>query len=96
MGGIPSWRSSSNNSVIVDDIDALLRNDEFWQGYRGNGEPYGLIHLAAMKRMGRTDETQYPDPLVEGCNPVSPHTHPHTYTYTYFVLIVFGADVGGE
>lgn len=72
--------------MICDDIDALLRNEEFWNGYHGNGEPYGtttnsvragsfspglfhtgIIHLNAMKRMGRTDETQYPDPDVEGC-----------------------------
>jgi len=76
LGGIPSWRSNSNNSVICDDIEALLRNEEFWNGYNGNGEPYGIVHLAAMKRMGRTDETQYPDPAVEGCNPVQPNpTH---------------------
>jgi hypothetical protein len=66
-GNIPHWRSNSNNSVVCDDIDALIKNEEFWQGYNGNGEPYGIIHMAAMKRMGRTNETEYPDPDVEGC-----------------------------
>lgn len=67
LGGIPNWRSMSNNSVIVDDISKLP--EEFWEGYKGNGEPYGLINLEASRRMGRTGETQYPDPEVAGFNP---------------------------
>jgi hypothetical protein len=67
LGGIPNWRAMSNNSVICDDINQLP--DEFWEGYNGNGEPYGLINLEASRRMGRTGETQYPDEDVEGFNP---------------------------
>ena len=64
---IPNWRAMSNNSVVCDDISQLP--EEFWEGYKGNGEPYGLINLAASRRMGRTGETQYPDPDVEIYNP---------------------------
>lgn len=67
LGGIPNWRAMSNNSVACDDISTLP--DEFWEGYKGNGEPYGLINLAASRVQGRTGETQYPDPDVMGYNP---------------------------
>jgi len=67
LGGIPNWRAMSNNSVVCDNIDQLP--DEFWEGYKGNGEPYGLINLESSRRMGRTDEEQYPDPDVMGYNP---------------------------
>lgn len=67
LGNIPNWRAMSNNSVICSDISQLP--DDFWQGYNGNGEPYGLINLEASRRMGRTGEVQYPDPDVMGFNP---------------------------
>lgn len=67
LGGIPNWRAMSNNSVICDDTTKLP--EEFWEGYKGNGEPYGLINLEAARRMGRTGETHYPDPDVMGFNP---------------------------
>ena len=67
LGGIPNWRSMSNNSVACDDISLLP--EEFWEGYKGNGEPYGLINLDAARRMGRTGELDYPDPEVMGFNP---------------------------
>lgn len=64
---IPNWRAMSNNSVVCSDITKLP--EEFWEGYKGNGEPYGLINLNASRRMGRTGEFQYPDPDVEIYNP---------------------------
>lgn len=67
LGNIPNWRAMSNNSVVCDDISKLP--EEFWEGYKGNGEPYGLINLEASRRMGRTGETEYPDPDVMGFNP---------------------------
>ena len=67
LGSIPNWRAMSNNSVVCDDISLLP--EEFWEGYKGNGEPYGLINLESSRRMGRTNETQYPDPDVQGYNP---------------------------
>lgn len=67
LGNIPNWRAMSNNSVACDNMDDLP--EEFWEGYKGNGEPYGLINLDASRRMGRLGETQYPDPDVQGYNP---------------------------
>jgi len=67
LGGIPNWRAMSNNSVVCDDVSLLP--EEFWEGYKGNGEPYGLINLESSRRMGRTGETEYPDPDVMGYNP---------------------------
>ena len=67
LGNIPSWRAMSNNSVVCDDTTKLPA--EFWEGYAGNGEPYGLINLKTARAMGRTGETQYPDAEVMGFNP---------------------------
>jgi ribonucleoside-triphosphate reductase len=69
LGGIPNHRAYSNNSVICDDIADILDNEEFWSGYEGKGEPYGLINLALSKKCGRLGDTQYTDPSVEGYNP---------------------------
>jgi len=67
LGPIPNWRSMSNNSIVApDDLTDLLQ--EFWDTYI-QGEPYGLINLKLSKLIGRTGETQYPDPDVEGYNP---------------------------
>lgn len=67
LGNIPSWRAMSNNSVVCNDISDL--HEFFWDGYEGKGEPYGLINLKLSRKMGRTGETQYPDPEVQGYNP---------------------------
>jgi len=68
MGNIPNWRCMSNNSVVCSDISKLP--EEFWEGYKGNGEPYGLINLDLSRKIGRIkDDSKYPDPLVEGYNP---------------------------
>lgn len=67
LGNIPNYRAMSNNSVVCNDINVLPEN--FWDGYKGNGEPFGLINLNLSKKMGRLGETQYPDPDVAGYNP---------------------------
>lgn len=68
LGNIPNWRCQSNNSVVCNDIDKLP--ESFWNGYNGNGEPYGLINLNLAKRIGRLkDGDKYPDPNLEGTNP---------------------------
>lgn len=65
--GVPNWRAMSNNSVVCNDIASLP--DEFWKGYDGGGEPYGLINLALARKVGRLGETQYPDKYVMIFNP---------------------------
>jgi len=67
LGGIPNWRAMSNNSVVCNDFSLLP--EEFWEGYRGNGEPYGLINLKLARSCGRTGETQYKDKKIRGFNP---------------------------
>ncbi|MHA2307643.1 MAG: hypothetical protein ACXACU_19870, partial [Candidatus Hodarchaeales archaeon] len=69
LGNVPNHRAYSNNSVICNNIEDALANDEFWQGYNGNGEPYGLINLDLSRSCGRLGETEYSDPDVEGYNP---------------------------
>lgn len=66
LGDIPNWRNMSNNSVDCPDVNLLP--DEFWQTYE-QGEPYGLINIDLSRKVGRTGETQYPDPEVDGFNP---------------------------
>lgn len=67
LGNIPNWRAYSNNSVVCDDTKDLP--EEFWEGYKGNGEPYGLINLRLARSCGRLGETEYPDKEVCGFNP---------------------------
>ena len=67
LGILPCWRGMSNNSVVCSDINDLP--DCFWDGYVGNGEPYGLINLELSRSCGRLGETNYPDPGVMGFNP---------------------------
>jgi adenosylcobalamin-dependent ribonucleoside-triphosphate reductase len=69
LGNIPIWRSNSNNTIIVNDINDIMDNDDFWDGYNGNGEPYGLFNLDLTRKCGRTGEIEYADPTVEGTNP---------------------------
>jgi ribonucleoside-triphosphate reductase len=67
LGNIPNWRCNSNNSILCNNMDELPA--EFWEGYQGNGEPYGLINLPLSRACGRLGEPHYPDPDVEGYNP---------------------------
>ena len=67
LGNIPNYRAMSNNSVVCNDINVLP--EQFWDGYKGNGEPFGLINLSLSRKIGRLGETQYPDPEVAGYNP---------------------------
>lgn len=69
IGNVPNWRAQSNNSVVVNDIEHALRTPELWEGYIGNGEPYGLINLNLAKRVGRLGDDRYPDPDIIGFNP---------------------------
>ena len=69
LGGIPNHRAYSNNSVICNDINEILNNDDFWEGYKGNGEPYGLINLRLSRSCGRLGDNEHKDPDVDGYNP---------------------------
>lgn len=66
---VPAWRQHSNNSVITPSIYELP--SDFWAPYEGQGEPYGLVNLDLIRRMGRlADGPGYrPDPNVIGVNP---------------------------
>lgn len=65
---IPHWRAMSNLSVVTSDTATLP--ELFWEGYKGNGEPFGLINLDLSRRVGRLiDGDKYPDPNVQGYNP---------------------------
>jgi len=66
LGNIPAWRAMSNNSVVCNDLSLLP--EEFWEGYRGNGEPYGLINLRMLQTVGRTGRAA-DDSGVLGVNP---------------------------
>jgi len=66
LGGVPNHRAMSNNSLYLDDPADL--GPDFWDGYRGVGEPYGLFNLQASRRWGRTGEER-PDPSIAGTNP---------------------------
>jgi ribonucleoside-triphosphate reductase len=66
-GSIPNWRAMSNNSVACNDIKLLP--EQFWDGYNGNGEAYGLINIKLSQDIGRIGETEYSDKQVIVYNP---------------------------
>lgn len=71
LGNIPNWRAMSNNTVMARQTTGLPQ--EFWDGYEGNGEPYGLFNLDLSRRVGRlVDGDKYSDPDVTGTNPCQP------------------------
>jgi ribonucleoside-triphosphate reductase len=65
-GNVPAWRSNSNNSIYADSFDEII--PEFWKGYDGTGEPYGLLNRKLARTYGRLGEKS-PDPTIEGFNP---------------------------
>lgn len=66
LGMVPKWRAMSNNSVVCADPAHLPQ--QFWDGYNGLGEPYGLANLKAAREYGRAGEQRL-DPSVTGLNP---------------------------
>lgn len=65
-GNVPFWRGNSNNSIYADSFEEIL--PEFWKGYNGSGEPYGLINRKLARSVGRLGEKR-PDASIEGVNP---------------------------
>lgn len=68
LGSIPYERANCNNSVSVTRISALP--DAFWEGYAGNGEPYGLVNIELARQHGQIGGgTPKTDPRVVSVNP---------------------------
>jgi ribonucleoside-triphosphate reductase len=66
-GNIPNHRAMSNNTIYADTFDYLT--DEFWKGYEGSAEPYGLFNLSLSQRKGRLKDPDIVD-NCEGANPL--------------------------
>ena len=64
-GNIPNWRSLSNNTIYADDFTHI--SNDIWEGYMGNGEPYGLYNVKLAQRFGRLGEPRKDN--CEGMNP---------------------------
>ena len=65
-GNVPGWRANSNNSIYADSVEEIV--PEFWKGYDGSGEPYGLINRKLARAEGRSGEKNQ-DNSIEGVNP---------------------------
>lgn len=77
LGNIPNYRSNSNNSLLCSNFDHL--SERFWEGYSGNGEPYGLVNIKNCKRFGRAGENKVLgfdliDDSIIGTNPCAEAT----------------------
>jgi len=68
LGNIPNWRSMSNNTIYADEFDHIM--DEIWEGYNGNGEPYGFFNLRLSQQYGRIKDGKLKkEDAVSGVNP---------------------------
>jgi ribonucleoside-triphosphate reductase (thioredoxin) len=65
LGSIPVWRAMSNNSIYADAYDHIM--EHVWNGYQGNGEPYGFFNLPLARRMGRLG-----DEVKDNCEGLNP------------------------
>lgn len=65
LGGVPNYRAMSNNSIYVDSYEKIM--PEVWEGYLGNGEPYGFINIKNSRIFGRLGEKRKDN--CEGFNP---------------------------
>ncbi len=65
LGNVPNWRAMSNNTIYADDF-THIQND-IWEGYNGNGEPYGFFNLPLAQKMGRLGENKKDN--CDGLNP---------------------------
>lgn len=65
LGNIPNHRAMSNNTVYVDNFSYI--SDQIWDGYNGNGEPYGFFNLPLSQKYGRLGEAVHDN--CEGVNP---------------------------
>lgn len=65
LGNIPNWRAMSNNSIYADSFSQI--SDSVWDGYTGNGEPYGFVNLPLSKQYGRLK-----DKVADNCAGFNP------------------------
>lgn len=65
LGNIPNWRAMSNNTIYADEYDHIM--EQVWDGYAGNGEPYGFFNLPLSQKYGRIGEERKDN--CEGTNP---------------------------
>ncbi|MEL0099981.1 MAG: hypothetical protein VW907_10525, partial [Opitutae bacterium] len=68
LGNIPIERAMSNNTVFVNEYQMENMPQLVWEGYEGNGEPYGFFNLEASRKFGRMGEVR-PDYSIVGVNP---------------------------
>ena len=68
LGDIPIERAMSNNTVFVSPEQMKNMPEMIWEGYKGNGEPYGFFNLEASRQFGRMGERRH-DPSIVGVNP---------------------------
>lgn len=68
LGSIPNWRAMSNNSIYADSYEHI--SEDIWEGYKGNGEPYGFMNLPLSRKFGRLGEERKDN--CEGGNPCQP------------------------
>ncbi len=68
LGDIPIERAMSNNTVFVSPEDMKNMPELIWEGYKGNGEPYGFFNLESSVKYGRMGEER-PDTSIVGVNP---------------------------
>jgi len=54
LGNIPNSRALSNNTIYADDFSHI--SNDIWDGYQGNGEPYGLFNVKLAQKVGRLGE----------------------------------------
>ena len=72
LGNVPNWRAMSNNSVVCNDYSLLP--EAFWEGYKGNGEPYGMFNLKLSREVGRLGDYSRPDSAAQCSNPCMEQT----------------------
>ena len=68
LGDIPIERAMSNNTVFVSPEEMKDMPEVIWEGYKGNGEPYGFFNLEASRQYGRMGEERL-DASIVGVNP---------------------------
>jgi ribonucleoside-triphosphate reductase len=54
---IPPWRQMSNNTIECDDI--IYLPEDYWRGYYGQGEAYGLFNSRVSSEYGRLADGQH-------------------------------------